>query len=187
MPHTCLTLHIRQKVTELRIAMLCMDLEFGKRKSAAPWPLLTIFVVRIVFRRTLPLQADCCVCASGYSTTLAFTCSACSGSRRAVVLTFVIFIFVLAVLAAVVGVNYLVATADKESWFFSWWIFSRLHNDRFEKFSSSSFKIVLVVWQIVTQASAVSSWYEYLLLLTCCCLFCFVISHSFSVSSQPWC
>lgn len=122
-----------------------------QRNSYRPAPLLIVPVLRVIRRRRLPLQIDCSVCEPSFSATLAFTCSTCSGSRGSVVLTFAILIFLLATVVLMIGLNYLVSVGAEESWFFHWWIFSWLTKGRFEELSSASFKILLVVWQIVTQ------------------------------------
>eukprot|EP00752_Nemacystus_decipiens_P006539 g5890.t1 len=100
----------------------------------------------------------CAVCEPGFSATLGSTCSPCSGLRYSVVLTSTIVLLFALALVVLIGAIHLVSTEPEESFL------CRNHLCRCCKHVGkknrsllASFKIVIVVWQIVTQFSDVAN------------------------------
>lgn len=86
------------------------------------------------------LLSDCSVCSEGYATTLAFTCSKCSGGNAAAIVV----LSAIALLAALLILKHLVSIKQETitggavvrvGWFLP----------------VQSIKIVIIAWQIITQ------------------------------------
>lgn len=92
----------------------------------------------------------CAVCEDGYSLGLGYTCSACDEGRRNYTTAVAAIVAVFTALAVVVSVRYLGASAKELA-------AERIQSviqDRFERSRvSQGLKIVIVSWQIVSQAS----------------------------------
>lgn len=100
----------------------------------------------------------CAVCAGGYTAGLSYTCSKCSADRRhAVIASAGVLLFAVAVAAVALGVKHLRRSGARETQ-------ERRPPSRTMKILQSCFKrimgspalkIVIVAWQIVSQASAI--------------------------------
>lgn len=92
-------------------------------------------------------MADCSVCQGGYSPSLSKTCTRCSHSRRQWFVAVAIIGGIVIVCAAVISSAYLVSTnfEEEETTCFS--------NRICRRVPVQAFKSVVVVWQILTQAS----------------------------------
>lgn len=95
----------------------------------------------------LAFLADCSVCQDGYAATLAFICARCSGSGQAAVLSVAMVFMVIAVGVVVYIVTFLVSTRPTET------SDNRLHARVLRALPLASVKIIVVVWQILSQVS----------------------------------
>lgn len=100
----------------------------------------------------------CAVCADGYARGVGYTCTQCSGSRRTVTITVVLALLVAAMLITVVvcAKSAECSVAEKTMTTTTSLFCGRLRTSlsRFEcTKASQALKIVIVAWQIVTQAS----------------------------------
>ncbi|CAN0402109.1 unnamed protein product [Ectocarpus sp. 12 AP-2014] len=93
----------------------------------------------------------CAVCGDGYSPSLAHTCTRCSRSRRQGLMVATVFAALLAVCATVATFRYLLSTEFEER------NMSGFHRRIFRAIPLQSFKIIIVVWQILTQFAAAAN------------------------------
>ncbi|CBJ29835.1 probable extracellular nuclease [Ectocarpus siliculosus] len=96
-------------------------------------------------------SADCAVCGDGYSPSLAHTCTRCSRSRRQGLMVATVFAALIAVCATVATFRYLLSTEFEER------NIGCFHRKTFQAIPLQSFKIIIVVWQILTQFAAAAN------------------------------
>lgn len=93
----------------------------------------------------LSIFADCSVCQKGYAASSVYTCTKCSDWSRAVALGVVIVVVILLVALMAVFVAFVASAKSVDSWrkLFS--------NKLLRALPLQSIKILVVVWQILTQ------------------------------------
>ena len=96
-------------------------------------------------------DADCSVCQSGYSASLSATCTRCSPSRRQWLLAVTLIVGTITIGAMVAFAVYLMSTNfdSRETTY--------IHQTFLRRVPLQSFKSIVVVWQILTQVSLVTS------------------------------
>lgn len=99
------------------------------------------------FDVSLHVVLDCAVCEVGYSPSLAHTCTRCSNSRQNGLVAIAAVVAVVTVCAIAVFLAHLLSTEPEERGV------GCLHRRVSRGLPLQAFKIVVVVWQIVTQAS----------------------------------
>ena len=90
-------------------------------------------------------DADCSVCEKGYSATLAHTCKRCSGSDQTIILVVAIVAIVMATAGGAYLTVYLVSMEPANA------RTTRLHVKLLQYAPLQAFKILVVLWQILTQ------------------------------------
>ncbi|CAN0255509.1 unnamed protein product, partial [Ascophyllum nodosum] len=93
----------------------------------------------------------CSVCEKGYSTTLAYTCKMCSGSHQTIVLVVAIVVIVMATAGGAYLTVYLVSMEPAKA------RTTRLHVKLLHYVPLQAFKILVVLWQILTQFASVAN------------------------------
>ncbi|CAM9479810.1 unnamed protein product [Ectocarpus fasciculatus] len=93
----------------------------------------------------------CAVCGDGYSPSLAHTCTRCSSSRRQGLMVATVFAALVAVGAIVATFRYLLSTEVEER------NIGCFHRRIFRAIPLQAFKIIIVVWQILTQFAAAAN------------------------------
>ena len=103
-------------------------------------------LVFVLSRARVNILTDCALCETGYSPSLSHTCTQCSSSRRqGTIAAVVIAAIIAAVLSVVTSFNLLLSTEVEErntGWF---------HRRVLEAVPVQALKIIVVVWQILTQ------------------------------------
>lgn len=93
--------------------------------------------------------ADCAVCEAEYSSALSFTCTRCSSSRRQTLMVATVIIAILVFCAFVAFGTYLLSTEAEER------KADCLCRGTLRAPPLQAFKIIVVVWQILTQVIAI--------------------------------
>ena len=88
---------------------------------------------------------DCAVCDGGYSSSLAHTCTLCSSSRRQGLMAASVLAALVATSAVVAAFRYLLSVNLDERGI------DGFHRRVLQAFPLQAFKIIIVVWQILTQ------------------------------------
>lgn len=97
-------------------------------------------------------MAVCAVCLEGYAAGSGYTCSKCTGARRGLAIGVGLVLLVLAAIVVAVAVSYL-GSPDEESAVEEY--LSRRQTQLEGSRVSQGLKIIIVSWQIVSQASTV--------------------------------
>lgn len=104
--------------------------------------------------RSFPKNTDCAVCEPNFSAKLGSTCSPCSGSLVWSTRSVGFLLFLLALFMLWKGCKHLASLKPEDSWFCEHGL-CRCCCEPGHRSFWSSFKIIIVAWQIVTQVNEV--------------------------------